>query len=154
MLHTDPIKCKTTGMQRFVSLLVRDTTWRPIMSCKITFPYTTKIGPAPIEGILLAIDGRLLALEDPNAEDILDKAISSGRNICTMLTREEGKKKAPVPPIPKGMKPTHPPKNQKPLSSSTKDRNRHNDDLGPMKSMNMLFTQAIFININANDIPF
>ena len=65
------------------------------------------------EGILLAIDGRLLALGGAsNAEAILDKAISSGRTFLQYVDEAEaGKRKTPVPPVPKGMKPTHPPKN-------------------------------------------
>ncbi|MAA79184.1 MAG: hypothetical protein CL916_07975 [Deltaproteobacteria bacterium] len=65
------------------------------------------------EGILLAIDGRLLALaEDPSAEIILDKAIESGTTFLQHVDEaEQGKRKTPVPPVLKGMKPAHPPKN-------------------------------------------
>lgn len=63
------------------------------------------------EGILLAIDGRLLALGGAsNAEAILDKAILSGRTFLKYVDEAEaGKRKMPVPPVPKGMKPVHQP---------------------------------------------
>ena len=64
------------------------------------------------EGILLALDGRLLALDgDPRAEETLSKAIQVGTTFLRYVDEaEKGVRKTPVPPIPKGMKLVNPPK--------------------------------------------